>query len=137
MRIKSLSDPRLKRKSSEVSLTSKAGKKTVLRDTNWPRLFLLTSCPSFTPTSPLSKTKRALESFGQMVGRTPLHPAMDGESRPFPDPQTKTKEAHPRRSLWTTPTARHYGQSAKERTRSSLIKKTRMDCRGEHKAKEI
>lgn len=66
-----------------------------------------------------------------------MHPAMDGESRPFINPQTKTKEANPKRLLWATPIAKHHGKSAKERTRSSLMKKTHTDCSCENKAKEI
>lgn len=123
--------------SSDFVLTIKVGKESFLSDIDWPGLFLLTSWPSFTSISPLSKTKRGLESFGQMIQRKPLHPAMDGESRPFINPQTKTKEANIKRPLWTTLIARHRGKSAEGRIRSSLMKKTHTDCSCENKAKEI
>lgn len=73
-----------------------------MRDLNWPGLFLLTSHTSSISISLLAGAKKVLESFDQAVGRMSLHLAVDGESRPFIDPQTKTKEADPKRPLWTT-----------------------------------
>lgn len=80
----------------------------------WPGLFLLTSCPSSIPMVSLVRTRRILKSFGQIIRRMPLHPAVDGKSRPFIDPQTKAKEANPKRPLWTTFIARPCGKDKRE-----------------------
>lgn len=39
-----------------------------------------------------------------------MHPAVGGESGPFTDPQTKMREADPKRLLWVALTARHCGK---------------------------
>lgn len=60
------------------------------------------------------QNRRILKSFGQIIRRMPLHPAVDGKSRPFIDPQTKAKEANPKRPLWTTFIARPCGKDKRE-----------------------
>lgn len=63
-----------------------------------------------------------------------MHPAVGGESGPFIDPQTETREADPKRPLWAAPLP---GTVGRERTRSSLLTKTPMQSSYANKAKGI
>lgn len=63
-----------------------------------------------------------------------MHPAVGGESGPFIEPQTKEREAHPKRPLWAALTAWHCG---KWEDRPSLLRKTPMQSCYANKAKGI